>query len=66
MTEAPNKEDHISTIMSLDERSQATFVEIIQNILENRVFDGSKPKQDKIYDEFNQLQNENILLKQEI
>ena len=33
MTEAPNKEDHINTIMSLDERSQATFVEIIQNIL---------------------------------
>lgn len=57
MTEAPNKEDHINTIMSLDERSQATFVEIIQNILENRIMDRNEPKQDKIYDMLNQLQN---------
>ena len=33
LTEAPNKEDHINNIMSLDERSQSTFVSIIQNIL---------------------------------
>ena len=33
MTEAPNKEDHINVIMSLDERSQSTFVYVIQNVI---------------------------------
>ena len=66
MTESPNKEDHINTIMSLDERSQAAFVDIIQNILENRVIDRSEPKHDKIYDMLHQFQTENGLLKHEI
>lgn len=66
MTEAHNKEDHINTIMSLDERSQSTFVEIIQNILEHRVVDRNEPKKDQLFEHCNQLQLENNLLKHEI
>lgn len=49
LTEAPNKEDHINTIMSLDEKSQGTFVFIIQNLLENRILDKNETKEDKVF-----------------
>lgn len=64
MTEAPNKEDHISNFMILDERSQAAFVEIIQNILQNRIQDRNEGKEEKIYEVMDQLQTENSFLKQ--
>ena len=58
LTEAPNKEDHINTIMSLDERSQSTFVSIIQNVLESRIIDKKdSSKQNLMMIENSQLQN---------
>lgn len=48
LTEAPNKENHISIIMGLDERSQAAFMEIIQNILEHRIQEKMESKEDNI------------------
>ena len=66
LTQAPNKEDHISSIMGLDERSQAAFMQIIQNVLEHRIQEKMQSKEDKILEVMDQLQTENNLLKQEI
>lgn len=47
MIEAPNKEDHISKIMKLDENSQGIFVELIQKIMEERILPRNETNEQK-------------------
>jgi regulator of replication initiation timing len=66
LTEAPNKEDHINTIMSLDDRTQSTFVSIIQNIHGNRILGKSHSKESKMMETITQLEMENYNLSNEV
>lgn len=55
LTEAPNKEDHINVIMSLDEKAQTSFVSIIQNLLQNRISYSIEGKEEKLISSIQQL-----------
>ena len=48
MIEAPNKEDHISKIMKMDEETQGILVKIIQRIIEQRVLTNNESKEEKL------------------
>jgi FtsZ-binding cell division protein ZapB len=63
---SPHKEKYIQLIMALDETSQNTFVEIIQNSLDQQLFANEEPQSVQLQQEIRELKEENTQLKGEV